>query len=44
MENNEKKVEEPSSEELTKFYTAEQAKQELESFVKEKGLKLSVLR
>lgn len=51
MKNKEKKVEEPSvtevtnlcnepsSEELTKFYTVEQAKQELESFVKEKGLK-----
>lgn len=37
MEDKEKKVEEPSSEELTKFYTVEQAKQELESFVKEKG-------
>lgn len=49
MKNKEKKVEEPSvtkvtnlcnepsSEELTKFYTVEQVKQELESFVKEKG-------
>ena len=37
MENNEKKVEEPSVEELTRFYTIEQAKQELESFAKEKG-------
>ena len=35
MENNEKKVEEPSVEELTRFYTIEQAKQELESFAKE---------
>ena len=31
MENNEKKVEEPSVEELTRFYTIEQAKQELTS-------------
>lgn len=37
MENNEKKVEEPLVEELTRFYTIEQAKQELESFAKEKG-------
>ena len=37
MENNENKVEKPSVEELTRFYTIEQAKQELESFAKEKG-------
>lgn len=38
MENNEKKVEEPSVEEVTKFFTIGQAKQELESFAKEKGI------
>ena len=37
MENNENKVEKPSVEELTRFYTIEQAKQELESFAKEAG-------
>lgn len=37
MENNENKVEKPSIEEVTRFYTIEQAKQELESFAKEKG-------
>jgi hypothetical protein len=37
MENNENKVEKPSVEELTRFYTIEQAKLELESFAKEKG-------
>jgi len=38
MENNEKKVEKPSVEEMTKFFTFEQAKQELESFAKEKEI------
>lgn len=38
MENTEKKVEKPSVEEMTKFFNFEQAKQELESFAKEKGI------
>lgn len=38
MKNKEKKIEEPSVEEMSKFFTTMQAKQELESFVKEKGL------
>ena len=38
MENKEKKVSLPSVEEVTKFFTIEQAKQELESFAKEKGI------